>query len=166
MMKRPAMKTNTHDYLKYFGTGMLCLVIACTAACSAKLVRGASPMVRITELSHQDGKADLQLSIRNINGVDMDIRNIDFRLSMKDEKSFAFNGPVAINIVANGTETWSIELPETEASRELLVALENGDIKSLPYVLSGSVSTLADGNLRFEYEGYIYPLPGRPGHFR
>jgi len=44
--------------------------------------------------------------------------------------------------------------------------LQNGDVKSLPYSLRGSVSTREEGILYFEYEGHIYPLPGRPGHFR
>ena len=26
--------------------------------------------------------------------------------------------------------------------------------------------TLEDGNLRFEQEGYLYRVPGRPGQFR
>ena len=160
------MKINTQGYLKYFGTTILCLAVICTTACGSKLVRGASPMVRMTELSHQQGTVELQLNIRNINGVDMNIRNIDFELSMNDEASFSFNGPVDIDIVANGIETWSVELQESEAGRALLVSLEDGDIKSLPYTLSGSVGTMEDGSLRFEYEGHIYPLPGRPGHFR
>jgi hypothetical protein len=55
---------------------------------------------------------------------------------------------------------------ESETSRQLLDTLENGDVKSLPYSLKGFVTTLGDGTLRFEYEGHIYPLPGRPGRFR
>ncbi len=125
-------------------------------------------MVRITELSHQDNMINLQVNMRNINGVDLDIQSIDFRLSVNDSEDelFAYQGPVDTNIVANGTESWSVDVEESTATRELLDKLESGDIKSLPYALKGSVISTGDGTLRFEYEGHIYPLPGKPGHFR
>lgn len=125
-------------------------------------------MVRITELSHHDNKINLQVNMRNLNGVDLEIQSIDFRLSVNDSEDelFAYNGPVGTNIVANGTESWSVDVDESTATRELLDKLEGGDIKSLPYVLKGSVISTGDGTLRFEYAGHIYPLPGKPGHFR
>ena len=129
-------------------------------------------MVRMTELSHKDNNISLQVSMRNLNGVDLDIKSIDFSLTVnqnedegKDEL-FVYNGPVDTNIVANGTETWSVDVVESATSRKLLDSLENGDIKSLPYALKGSVTSTDDGTLRFEHEGHIYPLPGKPGHFR
>ena len=125
-------------------------------------------MVRMTELSHRDGNINLQLSMRNLNGVDLDVMSIDFRLTVNEdeEELFVYNGPVETNIIANGTETWSVDVVESETSRELLNSLENGDIKSLPYALKGSVTSKGDGKLRFEHEGHIYPLPGKPGYFR
>jgi outer membrane lipoprotein-sorting protein len=148
------------------GFGLLLLAFMLSAACGAKLVRGASPMVRMNELSHQDNSISLQLSMRNLNGVDLDVQTIDFKLSMGDEQLFSYDGPVDTNIVANGTETWTVDVDESETSRELLNSLQNGDVKSLPYELKGSITTMDSGNLRFEYEGHLYPLPGRPGHFR
>ena len=153
---------------KHLGLGLLALSFLLCSACGAKVVRGASPMVRMTELSHQGNNINLQLSMRNINGVDLDIQSIDFRLTVnEDEKDlFVYNGPVDTKIIANGTESMSVEVEESEASRNLLDSLENGDIKSLPYALKGSVISKDEGTLRFEYEGHIYPLPGKPGHFR
>jgi len=125
-------------------------------------------MVRMTELSHQDDNINLQLTMRNLNGVDLDVMSIDFSLTVNEDEDelFVYNGPVETNIVANGTETWSVDVVESKASRDLLNSLENGDIKSLPYTLKGSVTSKDDGKLRFEHEGHIYPLPGKPGHFR
>ena len=153
---------------KHLGLGLLLSAIFLFTACGTQLVRGQPPMVRITELSHQDNKINLQVNMRNLNGVDLDIQSIDFRLSVNDSEDelFAYNGPVGTNIVANGTESWSVDVEESTATRELLDKLEGGDIKSLPYVLKGSVISTSDGILRFEYEGHIYPLPGKPGHFR
>jgi hypothetical protein len=141
------------------------LVLLC-AACGAKLIRGESPMVRISELIHQDGLVSLQLSIRNVNGEPLNIREMDFSVSAEEQRLLAFSAPVDINIVANGTETWSVEIAESAIAREKLDALQNDEIKSLPYELEGSIRTLDTGKLRFEYQGHLYTLPGRPGHFR
>ena len=123
-------------------------------------------MVRMNELSHQDKNIKLKLSMRNLNGVELNIQSIDFSLMVDDNELFSYQGPADTNIVANGTETWSVEVEESQSSRELLNTLQNGDVKSLPYSLKGKINSVDDGSLRFEHKGHIYPLPGRPGHFR
>ena len=162
------MTTEKRYLVKHLGLSLLLLSVLLCTACGSKIIRGASPLVRMTELSHRDNNINLQVSMRNLNGVDLDVMSIDFRLTVNEEEDelFVYNGPVETNIVANGTETWSVDVVESEASRVLLNSLENGDIKSLPYALKGSVTSKDDGNLHFEYEGHIYPLPGKPGHFR
>lgn len=151
---------------KYPGMALFILLAVLCTACGAKLIRGESPMVRISELSHQDDSISLQLSIRNVNGEALDVQEMDFTVSTEDQQLMGFSGPVTINIVANGTETWSVELAENATSGEKLDALESGEINSLPYKLEGSIKTLDTGRLRFEYQGHLYTLPGRPGHFR
>jgi len=160
------MKPSKHLHAKHLRFGLTVLAIMLCAACGTKIIRGESPLVRMTELSHQDSNITLQLSMRNINGVPLDIQSIDFSLSVDDKELFTYQGPAETNITANGTETWSVEVKESQSSRDLLVALENGDVKSLPYSLKGSVVSKEDGTMRFQHEGHIYPLPGRPGHFR
>lgn len=151
---------------KYLCLGLILAVAMMVTACGTKVVRGATPIVRMNELSHDGSNISLLLSMRNLNGVDLEIQKIDFSVSVEDDTLFSYNGPVDTNIVANGTETWTVAIEESETSRILLDGLESGDIKSLPYSLKGSISSAEDGNLRFEYEGHIYPVPGRPGHFR
>ena len=160
------MKPSKHLYAKHLGTGLAVLAIMLCTACGTKIIRGEAPLVRMTELSHQDSSITLQLSMRNVNGVPLDIQSIDFSLSVDDEELFTYQGPAETNIVANGTETWSVEVEESQSSRDLLNTLENGDVKSLPYSLKGSVDSKDIGRLRFKHEGHLYPLPGRPGHFR
>jgi outer membrane lipoprotein-sorting protein len=120
----------------------------------------------MNELSHQSQVINLQLSIRNLNGVPLDVQNINVSLSAKDELLFSYNGPAQTNIVANGTEVWAMQDEEREAGRVLLDKLQSGDINSLPYTLKGSVTSVEDGTLNFEHTGHIYNVPGRSGHFR
>ena len=161
------MTTERVDFRTPLGLSLLLSVLFLTA-CGSNIIRGEPPIVRMSELSHQGNTIKLQLSMRNLNGVDLDITSTDFSLTVNDSEQelLAYEGPVNTNIGANGTEVWSVEVAESKTSRELLDSLENGDIKSLPYKLKGSVYSKDDGKLRFEYEGHIYPLPGKPGHFR
>ena len=142
------------------------LLVLLAVACGPKQILDESPMVRISELSHQDGIVSLQLSIRNINDEELDILDIDFNLSSDDKQLLAFSGPVSININANGTEAWPADIAESDTTRQQLNALQSGEIKSLPYQLEGTVNTRESGRLRFEYKGHLYPLPGRTGYFR
>lgn len=162
------MKTDKPNYRCHPGFYLLLTTALLCVSCGSGVVRGESPVIRITELSHADNQIDLQLSMRNLNGVDLNVQNIDFRLTVDkgEEELVVYSGPVAINITANGIESWSVESAESDAGRTLLDKLENGEIKSLPYHLKGSISSADEGTMRFDYEGHLYPLPGRPGHFR
>ena len=93
---------------------LLMLAVFLCVACGSKLIRGAAPLVRMNELSHQDNNIEVQLSIRNLNGVPLDVEAIDFGLSIDDEKVFTHEGPVNTNITANGTETLSLEVKKEE----------------------------------------------------
>lgn len=157
-----------HHYVKTGLTRLLPILLAVVfiTACGAKIIRGAAPLVRLTELSHQNNNITLHLSMRNPNGVELDIQSIDVGLWVEDVELFSFKGASNTDIVANGTETWSMQIDESQNSRDLLDTLQNKDIKSLPYTLKGSVISQQDGTLSFEHDGHIYPLPGRPGHFR
>jgi len=166
MIKPLTIDTNQKMLPRYASLTLLLMMLVLTTACGTKIIRGASPMVRMNELSHQNNSITIELSMRNPNGVELDIQSIDFSLSVSDDKLFSYAGPAETNIVVNGTETWTVEVEESDSSRELLNSLQSGEVKSLPYSMKGSVFSQEDGDLYFEHEGHIYPLPGRPGHFR
>jgi outer membrane lipoprotein-sorting protein len=151
---------------KHLNLGLLILAVMMLAACGAKIVRGAAPIVRMNDLSHDGETITLLLSMRNLNGVELSVQQIDFSLSVKNETLFTYNGPVDTSIVANGTETWNVDVEESEISEKLLDSLQQGEVKSLPYSLEGTIISVEDGKLHFEHDGHIYPVPGRPGHFR
>ena len=154
--------TSRHISIMAFIFAALILI----SACGTKVVRGAAPIVRMNEFSHTDNVINLHLSMRNLNGVELEIQLIDFKLSVEDDELFSYQGPAQTNITANGIETWTVEIDESPSSKQLLDKLEAGEIKSLPYSLEGSITAVGEGKLRFSHEGHIYPVPGRPGHFR
>lgn len=154
----------THKNISILMLVLTALLLA--TACGTKIIRGAAPIVRMNELSHAEDVISIQLSMRNLNGIELDILLIDFSLSVEGDELFAYNGPAETNITANGIETWTIEVEESPSSKQLLDKLQAREVKSLPYSLEGSITAEGEGKLRFSHEGHIYPVPGRPGHFR
>ena len=146
--------------------GLLLAVTVLLVACGDHLIRGVSPVVRMNELSHDGQNITLQLSLRNRNGIEMDVQHMKFSLLAEDVELLSYDGPASTTIAANGTETWSVDVNEYDTSVSKLNALENGDIKSLRYTFKGTVTAVKAGKLNFEYEGHLYPVPGRPGRFR
>lgn len=145
---------------------LLAVLLLASACGGTSVVRGAAPIVRMNELSHADNIIKLQLSIRNLNGVDMDVESIDVSMMVEEDLLFTYKGNAQTNISPNGIETWSIDLTESPSTKQLLDKLQSGEINSLPYTLDGSVIALDEGTLRFSHEGHIYIVPGKPGHFR
>ena len=76
------------------------------------------------------------------------------------------NRPMSLLIDANSAEEVTVEKLPDEYIRRQLASLENGEVVSLPFALTGRVRTEEDGYLRFEQKGHLYPVPGRPGQFR
>lgn len=147
-------------------TSLFFLLVMFLTACGTKLIRGEAPVVRMNELSHANNSISLQLSLRNLNGVALDVEHINLSLSVRGTDLFSYDGPADTNIAPNGTEIRTLVIAENSSSRQLLDTLQNGDIKSLPYSLEGSITSVDDGKLKFQHTGHIYPVPGRPGHFR
>ena len=160
------MNATGYKTLKFLGFGMVFSALLLGTGCGTKIIRGAAPMIRMNELSHQNGSIFLDLSMRNVNGVELDINSIDVSISVNDDSLLSYQGTIDTYIVANGTETWSVEIEESQTSQDLLDSLQQGEVKSLPYSMKGWVKSGEDGTLRFEHEGHIYPVPGRLGHFR
>jgi hypothetical protein len=145
---------------------MLALACLLVSACGNKLIRGAAPLVYMTEMSLKDDRIMLQLGLRNLNGVDLDVLSIDLVMSAEGKDLLVYQGEVGTKIAANGTETLSLDADGKAGAAQLLISLEQGEVTSIPYLLTGSVTSSEEGSLRFEHEGHIYPLPGKPGHFR
>jgi len=143
---------------------LLCLILC--VACGSNIVRGQAPFVRMSELNHADGKINLQLNIRNLNGEPMEVKAIEFRLTVNDAGLVDYQGEADTTIAANGIETRQIDAAEPAAAKRLLDQLEDGQYKSLPYSLEGKIVTQKDGSLSFSNEGHIYTVPGKPGYFR
>jgi len=144
---------------------LIILLLTCSA-CSSQLVKGQAPLVSVSLIAMTDGALSTRFDIRNINDVEMVVDAVDITLRVRDADFMRYDSALNLTIGPNATEEARIELPATEYARDLLIALENGEQISLPFLLDGKVHTRDDGFLKFRYDGHIYPMPGRPGQFR
>ena len=136
------------------------------SACSSPQVKGKSPFVSVSSMILGDDGLSTRFDIRNINDVEMTIDAIDIMLRMRDAELTRYDRGVRLTIGPNTTEDVTVEQVPDEPGRELLRSLASGDESSLPISLDGRVHTVEDGFMSFRHEGYLYPVPGRPGHFR
>ncbi len=144
---------------------VLILIILCTA-CGPRQVKGKAPVVSIATLTVADEKLSASFNIRNINDVAMDVEQIDITIRISDVQLTRHVSAVALSIDPNTTEDIVVEKVPEEFEQKLLDKLESGDTGNLPFFLEGNIRTTQDGNVPFRYEGYLYPVPGRPGQYR
>lgn len=145
---------------------LVLVLISLCSACGPHQVKGKAPVVSIASLTVTEQEMGASFNVRNINDVAMDIEQIEITVRVNDVELTRHVSPMALSIDPNTTEEIAArKLPE-EFSRELLDTLERGEVANLPVFLEGQMRTTQDGNVPFRYEGYLYPVPGRPGHYR
>lgn len=136
------------------------------AGCGPNVIKGRPPFISISGMSLLDGELSAVFDISNQNGVPMNITSIDITVTVRDAEITRYNQDFQLEIDTNSTEEVSVDKLPDDFTRTLLASLEKGDLKSLPFDLNGRVNTVEDGFLKFENTGYLYPVPGRPNHYR
>jgi LEA14-like dessication related protein len=145
---------------------LLLLLAITTLSCGPQVIKGRPPFISISSMSLVDSRLSADFDIRNQNGVPMTINGIDILMTVNDVELTRENRKFNLEIGANSAEEVHVEeLPE-KFLRDLLDSLGSGEIKSLPFDLEGKVDTVEDGTLSFSHKGYLYPVPGKPNHFR
>jgi hypothetical protein len=136
------------------------------AACGPNVIRGRPPLVTLSGLGLADDRLDAEFGISNQNGVPMTLSSVDLAVRAGDAELIRHADALDLKIDANSAEDLRVSQPVDPFTRTLLVSLDSGELTSLAFDLDGSVQSAEDGMLRFEYTGYLYPVPGRPGQYR
>jgi len=145
---------------------LLLLAVAVCGSCGPPVIEGRPPFVGISGMRLIDNTLSADFRISNQNGVPMTIEAIDLEVTVNGAELARENRQLKLAIDANSAEEVHVEkLPEA-FTLDLLASLENREVNSLPFSLTGSVRTLESGRLRFEQKGHLYPVPGKPGFFR
>lgn len=158
---KPCNRTSTTHCI----VGLL-LTIFLLISCGPQVIKGRPPFISISGMSLVNDKLAADFDISNQNGVPMTISRIDITVTVNEVELARENRDFQLTIDANSTEEVRVdELPD-EFTRNLLQSLQEGEIKSLPFDLKGRVLTVEDDYLNFAHRGHLYPVPGKPGHFR
>ena len=136
------------------------------AACGPKVIKGRPPFVSISAMNLDGGELVTRFDIANNNGVAMNIDTAEITVSVRDSELTRYESREPLLVGANSTEAVTARLEPEDFTLTLLRSLDSGELDSLSIAIAGRVHTLEDGNLRFEQEGYLYRVPGRPGQFR
>jgi LEA14-like dessication related protein len=145
---------------------VLLIMATCCISCGPQVLKGRPPFISISSMSLVESKLSAVFDIRNENGLPMTIDRIDITVRVNEVELTRKNDKYDLLIGTNSTEQVRVdELPD-EFKQRLLDSLESGEVKSLPFDLKGNVHTVEDGTLYFAHKGYLYPVPGKPGHFR
>lgn len=144
----------------------LTLVTAICISCGPSVIKGRPPFINISEMSLVENRLTGEFDISNQNGVPMSIEMIDVTMTINGVELARENRELKLLIGANSTEQVIVEELPDDFKRDLLYSLDSGEVKSLPFDLDGRVRTREDGYLSFDQKGYLYPVPGKPGHFR
>jgi LEA14-like dessication related protein len=145
---------------------VLVVIVALCSACGPRQVKGQPPFVSISSMTVNGDTLAATFNVRNINDVPMDIDSVDITIRIRNAELTRHQGALTLSVDPNTTEEVAVEKLPEQFARELLDTLESGETNSLPFFLEGRIHTAADGFMPFRHEGHLYPVPGRPGHFR
>jgi LEA14-like dessication related protein len=145
---------------------LLMLIAAAAFSCGPQIIKGRPPFINLSGMSLIESRLSADFDIRNQNGVPMTIDAIDIAVTVNDVELTRENRDFDLSIGANSTEEVHVEELPDDFTRTLLESLGSGEVKSLAFDLKGKVHTVEDGFLSFAHKGYLYPVPGKPGHFR
>jgi LEA14-like dessication related protein len=141
-----------------------CLLLL--SACVSGSKRSQAPFIVVNGLSLEDQDLTLDLGVRNVNALPLMIEHIEFALRVDETSLAVYKAPSRANVIANGTENLRFDLAATPEGTSLLNRLERGDLADLEYVLDGVLTANEGAQMKVSRSGFIYPVPGRPGHFR
>jgi LEA14-like dessication related protein len=144
----------------------MAVCMSVTLSCGPNIIKGRPPFISISSMSLIDDRLSADFDISNQNGVPMKITMVDITVTVNEVELTRENRAFELEIGANSAEEVSVEELPDEFSRKLLESLANKEVKSLPFDLEGRVQTVEDGFLAFSHKGHLYPVPGKPGHFR
>ncbi len=160
-----AMPDHTRFRRLRLGTTLILAVVL--AACGGTpVVTGEPPYVRVSAMVLDGDALQIEFDIRNINTQPLEVRAVRFELEVDGEMLARYDRNLEAGVVPSGNDIVTIEIEPDAAGVARLEALEAGEVNSLSYALSGDVLVPEEGRLRFENAGHVYPVPGRPGHFR
>jgi hypothetical protein len=144
---------------------LLALALA-LAACGPVEVRSAPPGSDLDGLRVEGDVLVLRMLIINRNDIPLTVTGAQLELTLGNETLDSRDWPLSLDLGPRNREAVELRLPATESVLRTLDALERGARDPLPYELIGRWTLAQGGDDRIRRNGFLHPVPGRPGRFR
>lgn len=144
----------------------LLFAITLLAGCGSQLVRNQPPLAQVSSWAVDGEELQIELHLRNINEEPMPLSAVNLTITVDDVLLARHRQALDTTVVTSGFESVPLRMSVTAEGLRELRALENGERKSLTYLMEGSVTTTGNRNLEFRRDGHVFTVPGRPGQFR
>ncbi|MDX1625440.1 MAG: hypothetical protein R3323_02895 [Wenzhouxiangellaceae bacterium] len=141
-------------------------VAALLAACGPLgVVDKAPPGIELDRLEVDGDRAAVHLLVHNRNDIAMALSAVRLEFSVAGDELLSAERSRALEIGVRGREPLEIAAP---ARRAALRALEPGSDRSerVAFTMTGTLTLEGQADRDFTVEGFLHPVPGRPGTWR
>lgn len=148
--------------------GLLAAALGLLAACSTGSmdVRLDPPTVRVESLWIEGERVNLSLRIHNRNDHPLLLESVAVAMRIKDAELFDASRALDLDISPRGRELVRMDAPALPGGAQLLTRVKSSPEAGLEFELSSEITIDDQKDAKSVDQGFLYPVPGQPGHFR
>lgn len=157
------MKTNC------LAGGLLATAVGLLAACTtgSMEVRLEPPTLQVESLRMDAGVAHLALLVHNRNDHAMLLESAMLDMRIDGAELFSATRELALDISPRGRERITLDAPALPEGAQILDGSQRSRTgKGLQFELSSQFLIDGQRDAQDTWQGFLYPVPGQPGHFR
>ncbi|MEX0916235.1 MAG: hypothetical protein WD397_00770 [Wenzhouxiangellaceae bacterium] len=155
----------TNNFLK---RALFLAVLGALAGCSAgpRQIRLEPPTLLVESLRVDDDLVHFRLLVHNRNDHDLYLESAAMAMRVDDTELFNAAWELDLKISPRGRELVSLDAPAMPIAAEILLTLAQSRGANVRFELSSEISIEGQRDAKIGQEGFLYPVPGQPGHFR
>ncbi|MFU8833119.1 MAG: LEA type 2 family protein [Wenzhouxiangella sp.] len=145
------------------------LAVMLLAACggSARQIKGEAPMIGLDGLTRSNGDLILNVSIRNVNDLRLEVSGLKLWLELDGTPAAeTWVPPGRLSISPRGREVVRMQATATASAEEQLQRLTNAEQNNLPWRLKVEFDDTHRNGQPREARGFLHAVPGQPNRFR
>ena len=146
-------------------TTFILILITILPACSSQ-VRGESPQVAINLLQLDGQQLTVELRIRNLNDVPLNITSMPYSIDFDGQALLHGGQSVRLSIGPRGTEISQERIAISATDSQLFAQLESRQIPNLGYQLEGELHSETNQRIKFDFSSRLFIVPGKPHEYR
>jgi hypothetical protein len=154
--------------MKHRAGGLLTAIFGLLAACSTGPmdVRLEPPAVKVDSLRIENGRVHLGLHMHNRNDHELLLQSAAIAMRVNDIELLDSVRALELDISPRGRELVHLDAPALPGGAQLLTGLETSPGASIEFELSSDITIDGQKNATSVEQGFLFPVPGQPGHFR